>query len=104
LTQPEVVETTTAPVAPELDIDRVGIELQAEIMADGVVTEDEFVEDLDGWKQCMEGFGIEQVEYEIDRRGGWGASYVSDDELLADAAELTCSTSYVEQVADLLAR
>ena len=102
MTQPEVVETTVAPDRPQLDVDPAGIELQAEIVADGVVTEDEFIEALDGWKACMEGFGIEQVEYEIDRRGGWGASYVSDDEALTDAADVACRTSFIEQVTALL--
>jgi len=94
------VVTTTAPSVAPQELDQEGLDLQREILADGIVTKDEFSQALDGWKGCMEQRGLIDVSFEINPQGGWSSSYGSPDEFAGEAENAACSASYVDRVAD----
>jgi hypothetical protein len=102
--QPSVA-TTAGPVAPQ-ELDQAGLDLQAEILADGVVTEAELEQALEGWKACMEERGLLGVSFEIDPQQGWTGGYgsLSPDPSAGEAEDAACRQSYLNQVEDALAQ
>ncbi|MCP4306289.1 MAG: hypothetical protein GY926_10770 [bacterium] len=92
-----VVETTAMPVPPQ-DLDQAGLNLQDEMLDDGVVTEDEFRRALEGWKACMEQRGVTGVHFEINQRGGYGTGYDSPPELSGEVEDAVCRASFLDKV------
>lgn len=95
----EPVVATTGIVPPPQEIDPAGIALQDRILADGEVTQDEYIEAMEGWKRCMEERGIERVAYdEVTARGGGGRQYGSPTAEAGEAADAACEASYLTRV------
>ncbi len=93
-----VVETTALPV-PSMDLDQFGLDLQDEILADGVVTEEEFRRALEGWKTCMEERGVTGVLFEINPRGGHSREYQSPrGSSSGDIEDAVCTASFLAGV------
>ncbi|MCA1737190.1 MAG: hypothetical protein LC739_14150 [Actinobacteria bacterium] len=59
------------PVVPD------GLKFQAAVPEDDTVIFEEFEEAAEYWKTCMEEHGVADVEYTIDRTGGFGTSCAS---------------------------
>lgn len=93
-----LVLVTTAPLVPTEEIDQAGLELQAEILADGVVTREELETAWAGWKACMEDRGLIDVSFEIQANGGVSTEYGSRDRTRGEAEDAACRESYVNRV------
>jgi hypothetical protein len=102
-TTPSVVTTTAA--MPDEPVDPDGLEFQANVTEDGTVTFEEFEQAAEHWKTCMEEHGVTDVEYTIDRSGGFGASYASPSPQgdRESAISNLCDESWLNQVAAVLA-
>jgi hypothetical protein len=98
-----VVVTTAA--MPDEPLDPDGLEFQAEVTEDGTVTLEEFEQAAEHWKTCMEEHGVTDVEYTVDRTGGFSYSYASPspDGDLENAIDNLCIESWVTQVATAFA-
>jgi len=98
-----VVVTTAA--MPDEPLDPDGLEFQAEVTEDGKVTFEEFEQAAEHWKTCMEQRGVTDVEYTVDRSGGFSASYASPSPQgdRENAIDNLCTESWVTQVAAVLA-
>jgi len=99
---PPVVTTTQD--MPDEPLDPEGLEFQATVTEDGVVTLEEFEQALESWKTCMEEHGVTEVEYSIEQTGGWSSSYASPspDGAVETAFDNLCRASWVDQVAEEL--
>lgn len=102
LDSPVVVTTAAMPDEP-LDPD--GLEFQAEVTEDGTVTFEEFEQAAEHWKTCMEEHGVTDVEYTVERSGGFSSSYASPSPQgdRENAISNLCYESWVNQVATVLA-
>jgi hypothetical protein len=102
-TTPSVVTTTAA--MPDEPVDPDGLEFQANVTEDGTVTFEEFEQAAEHWKTCMEEHGVTDVEYTIDRSGGFSASYASPSPQgdRESAISNLCDESWLNQVAAVLA-
>lgn len=91
------VTTTNAALDPG-DLDQDGLALQEEIISDGRVTEEEFIQALQGWKSCMEGLEVTMVAFERDPDGTYSFSYSSAPSGDGNTEDNFCTVSYIEQV------
>jgi hypothetical protein len=100
--EPEVV--TTVADMPNEPVDPEGLEFQAAVTEDGIVTLEEFEQTLENWKTCMEEHGVTDVEVSVDRAGGWSSSYASPspDGAVENALANLCEASWVTRVASQL--
>jgi hypothetical protein len=100
--EPEVV--TTVADMPDEPVDPEGLEFQAAVTEDGIVTLEEFEQALENWKTCMEEHGVTDVEVSVDRAGGWSSGYASPspDGAVENALSNLCEASWVTQVASHL--
>lgn len=95
--QPIPATTSSISISPQ-ELDPAGLELQAEILADGEVTREEIERALEGWKECMEELGFE-ASWEIDPRGGASTRYGSSPDGSAGETESAlCEASFLMQV------
>jgi hypothetical protein len=90
---------------PDEPVDPDGLEFQANVTEDGTVTFEEFEQAAEHWKTCMEEHGVTDVEYTIDRSGGFSASYASPSPQgdRESAISNLCDESWLNQVAAVLA-
>lgn len=91
-------ETTQFQPGPQ-DIDPAGQALQDAILADGVVTREEFEQAAEGWKTCMQQFGFEAADYDIDPGGGWSRGWTADP-YEGESQDALCNANYVARVLD----
>jgi len=90
------VVTTTVAIPAELE--SAGAILDDEILADGVVTREEFTRAVEAWAACMEGHGMTGVAWSVTD-DGWTSGYDSSgDEASDQAIEALCYYSYVSRV------
>lgn len=85
---------TTTPTVPAADLEQEGLALQDEILADGVVTRDEYEQALSGWQECMESRGVDSVGWSIDGGRGYGSRDGRDPE----RENTLCEQSYLRRV------
>lgn len=85
---------TTIALPPPVEPDPAGAALQDEILADGVVTRDEFESAVAGMVECMEERGVEVLDWYVDTDGsyGFGTSGETGD------AEDFCWYSYLDRI------
>lgn len=81
------------------DLDPAGQALQDAILADGVVTREEFEQAAEGWKTCMQEFGFPDADYEIHASGGWSRGW-STDPYEGESEDALCDANYVTRVLD----
>jgi len=87
-------ETTIA--LPPVEPDPAGADLQDEILADGVVTRDEFESAVAGMVECMEKRGVEVLDWSVDADGGYGLTTSGED------ADNFCWYSYLDRITNEL--
>lgn len=96
---PGIVTTTVT--MPTVDPDPAGAALQDEILADGVVTREEFESAVAGMVACMEERGIEVTDWSVDPDGGYGFSVREAD---TGGVDSFCQYSYLERITEEMAR
>jgi len=92
----------TSPVttmAVPAQLEQAGVDLVAEISADGYVTQEEFVRAVEGMAACMTAHGLNGVAWSVDEvGGGWSMDYESPADGPAEQAIYSlCYYSYIPQ-------
>ena len=87
--------TTTMAVPGQLE--QAGVDLQAELTADGYVSQEEFVRAVEGMAACMTNHGLTGVNWSVDDvGGGWSMGYDSPtDDPAEQAIYALCYYSYI---------
>ena len=97
-TQNDCVSSTTTMAVPS-QLEQAGVDLQAEIIADGFVSQEEFVRAVSGMAACMTDHGFNGVTWSVDEvGGGWSMDYQSlspADDPAEQAIYSLCYYSYI---------
>src|SRR3990172_6428419 len=93
-------ETVVTTIAVPTELEQAGTDLQAEILADGKVSRDEFVRAVARMAACMTDHGLTGVTWSVDDAGGgWSSGYNSPaDDAAEQAIDHLCYYSYVDRV------
>ena len=89
--------TTTAPVPDQLE--QAGIDLRNAILADGVVSGDEFQQAVEAAAGCLEDHGLRDVRWNAYGDLGWShADDSSETEAAEEAIYNLCYYSYLDRL------